>query len=213
MSELTPSRRALLSGATATAAALALRPSSVLAAGARPRGALAGEPVRLFANENNSGPCAEALRAIRDTAPLLGHRYAGRAMGEALARRIGTLHGVEVANTGTWAPPVREHGPQGTGTGLRNVHEQLAQLFPGRAQVVHVEADGWVRVTVGLPAVEAAAGVEEGGEPWAPCAARCWWMTSGSRGRSCGSCCGSTRRCRWWAKRTAWTPRSRSWRP
>ncbi|WP_158620138.1 pyridoxal phosphate-dependent aminotransferase [Corallococcus sicarius] len=97
MSESTPSRRALLSGATATAAALALRPSFVLAAGARARGAPAGAPVRLFANENNAGPCAGALRAIRDTAPHLGHRYAGRASADAFARRIGTLHGVDAS--------------------------------------------------------------------------------------------------------------------
>ena len=75
----------------------------------------------------------------------------------------GNVLRVEVANTGTWAPPVREHGPQGTGTGLRNVQERLAELFPGRARVVHGEADGWVRVVVELPAVEADTHAKEGG--------------------------------------------------
>ena len=78
------------------------------------------------------------------------------------AAREGACLRVEVANTGTWAPPLRE-GQGGTGTGLRNVRERLAQLFPGRARVAHAEADGWVRVAVELPAVEADAGREEVG--------------------------------------------------
>ncbi len=61
---------------------------------------------------------------------------------------------IHVANTGHWAPKDREPGPRGTGTGLRNVRERLAQLFPGRARLEQSEAEGWVHVTLELPATE-----------------------------------------------------------
>lgn len=59
-----------------------------------------------------------------------------------------------VENTGVWAPPAREMGPEGTGTGLRNVRERLAQLYAERARLETSEEEGWVRVRVELPAQE-----------------------------------------------------------
>ncbi|AGC43146.1 Sensor protein lytS [Myxococcus stipitatus DSM 14675] len=61
---------------------------------------------------------------------------------------------IQVDNTGTWAPRTRELGPQGTGTGLRNVRERLAQLFAERARLESSESDGWVHTVVELPAME-----------------------------------------------------------
>ena len=87
MSDFTPSRRSLLSGAAAAAAGLALRPPDAWAAPprvVRP----AGAPIRLFANENNHGPCDGARRVLRDSAVEGSNRYAGRAGADALVRFI-----------------------------------------------------------------------------------------------------------------------------
>ena len=56
---------------------------------------------------------------------------------------------IEVANTGRWhdGPPDRERG---TGTGLRNLRERLAHLYPGRHQLEVGEVDGWVRARLEL---------------------------------------------------------------
>ncbi|PTL78043.1 sensor histidine kinase [Vitiosangium sp. GDMCC 1.1324] len=61
---------------------------------------------------------------------------------------------IQVDNTGAWAPPAREPGGQGTGTGLRNVRERLAHLFAERAKLESWEDEGWVHVVVELPARE-----------------------------------------------------------
>ncbi|WP_426749660.1 sensor histidine kinase [Myxococcus sp. Y35] len=61
---------------------------------------------------------------------------------------------IHVANSGRWAPPTRTPEPQGTGTGLRNVRERLAQLFAERARLESVEKDGWVHITIEIPARE-----------------------------------------------------------
>lgn len=68
--------------------------------------------------------------------------------------RDGDVLRIHVGNTGRWAPPARGPGPQGTGTGLRNVRERLAQLFAERAKLEYAEAEGWVHVTVELPAMD-----------------------------------------------------------
>ncbi|MBJ6763560.1 histidine kinase [Myxococcaceae bacterium JPH2] len=68
--------------------------------------------------------------------------------------REGPVLRIQVDNTGQWAPPSRGPGAHGTGTGLRNVRERLAQLFADRATLEHSETDGWVHVVVELPARE-----------------------------------------------------------
>ncbi|WP_163868832.1 sensor histidine kinase [Myxococcus eversor] len=68
--------------------------------------------------------------------------------------RVKDVLRIQVDNTGTWAPEARELGPQGTGTGLRNVRERLAQLFAERAKLETSESDGWVHIAVELPAME-----------------------------------------------------------
>ncbi|HXG67690.1 MAG TPA: histidine kinase [Blastocatellia bacterium] len=57
---------------------------------------------------------------------------------------------VEVANTGRWLPhPAQtEANANGTGTGLENVRQRLAQLFPGRSRLNIHEDDGWVRAVI-----------------------------------------------------------------
>ncbi|WP_237078126.1 sensor histidine kinase [Myxococcus xanthus] len=60
---------------------------------------------------------------------------------------------IRVANSGRWAPPANAPEPQGTGTGLRNVRERLAQLFQERAHLSSEEKDGWVHITIEIPAV------------------------------------------------------------
>lgn len=60
---------------------------------------------------------------------------------------------VEVANTGRWVAP---GGPHSTGTGLASLERRLQLLVGPAAQVSHHEVDGWVRVRIRLPAVEAA---------------------------------------------------------
>jgi LytS/YehU family sensor histidine kinase len=61
---------------------------------------------------------------------------------------------IQVANTGCWAPRRQELEPQGTGTGLRNVRERLTQLFAERGSLESVETEGWVHITVEVPAME-----------------------------------------------------------
>lgn len=53
---------------------------------------------------------------------------------------------VEVANTGRIRPPSGD----GTGTGLENVRQRLAQLRPGRHRVDLAEEDGWVKARLSL---------------------------------------------------------------
>ncbi|QSQ17684.1 pyridoxal phosphate-dependent aminotransferase [Myxococcus landrumensis] len=74
MSYFLPTRRALLAGAAATTAGLALRPELSLAASAARRPP-SEDPVRLFSNENRYGPCEGALRAMRESLHLAS-RYA-----------------------------------------------------------------------------------------------------------------------------------------
>ncbi|AKQ68420.1 Autolysin sensor kinase [Myxococcus hansupus] len=59
---------------------------------------------------------------------------------------------IHVANSGRWAPPSRTPEPQGTGTGLRNVRERLAHLYAERADLKFEEKDGWVHITIDIPA-------------------------------------------------------------
>jgi LytS/YehU family sensor histidine kinase len=63
------------------------------------------------------------------------------------ARVTGEVLRVEVWNTGTVAP-----NATGTGIGVRNVRERLAQLFPGRHRFELTDERGWVRALVELPA-------------------------------------------------------------
>lgn len=74
---------------------------------------------------------------------------------EISARRDGGCLVIEVANTGRWIPP----GSGGsTGTGLHSVERRLRLLVGNRAQVSHMEQDGWVRVRVRVPLVHEAVG-------------------------------------------------------
>lgn len=86
MSDFISTRRALLAGAAATTAGLALGPGLVRAApGPRPRPG--SDPVRLFSNENRYGPCEGAMRAIRDSLHL-SSRYAALDAVQSLRRLI-----------------------------------------------------------------------------------------------------------------------------
>jgi LytS/YehU family sensor histidine kinase len=59
---------------------------------------------------------------------------------------------LEVANSGQWrrAASAGQAGPEGTGTGLRNLEERLAATLPGRARLAVAEQDGWVRAVITL---------------------------------------------------------------
>ncbi|MFY2562869.1 pyridoxal phosphate-dependent aminotransferase [Corallococcus terminator] len=91
MSLFLPTRRALLAGAAATTAGLALRPQ--LAQAAAPRRAPREDPIRLFFNENRYGPCEGAQRAIRESLHL-SSRYASSDSIAALTRLIAEQEGL-----------------------------------------------------------------------------------------------------------------------
>lgn len=55
---------------------------------------------------------------------------------------------IEVANSGTWVEPSTTSGPHGTG--LKNLSQRLALLYPERHRLETTAADGWVIVTVTL---------------------------------------------------------------
>ncbi|AGC43147.1 histidinol-phosphate aminotransferase [Myxococcus stipitatus DSM 14675] len=92
MSHFLPTRRALLAGAAATTAGLALRPELSLAASTSRRPP-SEDPVRLFSNENRYGPCEGALRAMRESLHLAS-RYASMDSIETLKRLIAEQEGV-----------------------------------------------------------------------------------------------------------------------
>ncbi|NTX04585.1 histidinol-phosphate transaminase [Myxococcus sp. CA040A] len=92
MSHFLPTRRALLAGAAATTAGLALRPELARAAPA-PRRAPGEDPVRLFSNENRYGPSEGAKRAIRESLHL-SSRYATTDSVNALKRLIAEQEGL-----------------------------------------------------------------------------------------------------------------------
>jgi signal transduction histidine kinase len=87
--------------------------------------------------------------------------------GSGLPLRVRVLAAVEgdrlrvtVENTGSLegragrAPPFpAPAGIGGTGIGLRNVRERLQQLLPGDHLVEITERDGWVRVSIEIPAI------------------------------------------------------------
>lgn len=61
---------------------------------------------------------------------------------------------IEVANSGTLDGPSGAGGaPEGTGIGLRNVHERLARLYPGRHSLRVVQDGEWVRAIIRLEGV------------------------------------------------------------
>jgi sensor histidine kinase YesM len=57
---------------------------------------------------------------------------------------------IEVANSGPWRPPRADGhaGPDGTGTGLRNLSARLAQTLGARARLSVGEEGGWVRARI-----------------------------------------------------------------
>lgn len=63
-------------------------------------------------------------------------------------RRNGNLR-VEVANTGKLL-----NSTNGTGIGLRNVRERLAQLFPEQSSFRLTEKDGWIRAVIEINAAK-----------------------------------------------------------
>ncbi|RJS18315.1 aminotransferase [Corallococcus sp. H22C18031201] len=92
MPDFVATRRALLTGAAATTASLALNPRLALAAPpSRPR--MGADPVRLFSNENRYGPCEGAQRAIRESQSL-SSRYASLDTLNAMKQRIADLEGL-----------------------------------------------------------------------------------------------------------------------
>ena len=54
---------------------------------------------------------------------------------------------IEVANTGSFVAPERQDG---TGIGLRNVSERLAQVYPGRHRLDVGQDGDWVRAIIRL---------------------------------------------------------------
>ncbi|WP_338868856.1 histidinol-phosphate transaminase [Myxococcus stipitatus] len=92
MSHFLPTRRALLAGAAATTAGLALRPELSLAASASRRPP-SEDPVRLFSNENRYGPCEGALRAMRESLHLAS-RYAAMDSTATLKKLIAEQEGL-----------------------------------------------------------------------------------------------------------------------
>jgi len=67
------------------------------------------------------------------------------------AARYGEDLVLEVANTGRWAPP--DPAPRAR-VGLDNLRKRLDILYPGRHALDIGDGDGWVRVTLTLPAGE-----------------------------------------------------------
>jgi hypothetical protein len=75
------------------------------------------------------------------------------------ARREGDGLVVEVANTGAWVTP---GGRQATGTGLHSLQRRLRLLVGPAATVSHTEDDGWVRVRIRVPIMEAPVAIAGG---------------------------------------------------
>lgn len=69
------------------------------------------------------------------------------------ARRDGGWLVVEVANTGAWVP---RGGRQTTGTGLHSLERRLRLLVGPSATVNDHEDDGWVKVRIRVPIMDAA---------------------------------------------------------
>ena len=90
-------------------------------------------------------------------------KYGGRTSPKPLsirvvARRDGDWATIEVANTGSWVPP---DDTASTGTGLFSLERRL-QLLVGPLATVRCGAqDGWVRVQIRLPVVDATRTCEE----------------------------------------------------
>jgi LytS/YehU family sensor histidine kinase len=59
---------------------------------------------------------------------------------------------IEVANSGEWVEPSPTPGPHGTG--LANLRQRLALLYPGRHELTTAHADGWVHVKLRLSTIE-----------------------------------------------------------
>src|SRR5690606_13653287 len=70
--------------------------------------------------------------------PLRIH-VSGRVEGRALC--------VEVKNTGRWVAPSRPEAG-GTGTGLDNVRQRIAELYPGRHRLDVFEEGAWVHARI-----------------------------------------------------------------
>ena len=58
---------------------------------------------------------------------------------------------LEVANTGTWVETGSEKTPASTGTGLKNLRQQLDRIYPGFYAFQSETSNGWVRVRVEIP--------------------------------------------------------------
>jgi histidinol-phosphate aminotransferase len=92
VSDFAPTRRALLTGAAAATAGLALRPGLSLAA-PTPRPLPSSAPVRLFSNENRYGPSEGALRAMRESLHLCSQYASGNRIDD-LKRLIAEQEGL-----------------------------------------------------------------------------------------------------------------------
>jgi hypothetical protein len=81
----------------------------------------------------------------QSTAGVLGLRLSARLQeGKTLV--------LAVANTGRWLEAGTSLAPS-TGIGLENLRQRLQRYYPGAHEIVRREADGWVSVTLELPAV------------------------------------------------------------
>ncbi|NDC53861.1 MAG: hypothetical protein EBZ74_06105 [Planctomycetia bacterium] len=89
------------------------------------------------------------VQPLLENAFKYGARTSDMPLQVAVAARVarGTLE-VEVANTGRWVAPQAGEG----GIGMRSLRKRLGMMFGGAATVAAAERDGWVRVTVRLPA-------------------------------------------------------------
>ena len=60
---------------------------------------------------------------------------------------------IEVANSGRWLEPGNgERSERGNGFALESLRERLDATFPGRHRFLVSEEEGWVRVTLEIPA-------------------------------------------------------------
>ncbi|WP_342379789.1 aminotransferase class I/II-fold pyridoxal phosphate-dependent enzyme [Myxococcus stipitatus] len=134
MSHFLPTRRALLAGAAATTAGLALRPELSLAASAStPRRSPNEDPVRLFSNENRYGPCEGALRAMRESLHLAS-RYASLDSIDTLKRLIAEQEGLApdhvVLTSGAFEALTLIANKFGTGGGGVVCSERVYDVLP-----------------------------------------------------------------------------------
>ncbi len=89
---------------------------------------------------------------VRVTGPLPGDRPGQTPAGQQAGTvPPGAIH-LEVANTGAWVEPSAAPGPHGTG--LANLRQRLALLYPDRHRLETTAADGWVRISVLLSTTE-----------------------------------------------------------